>query len=1023
MHDVAAQSRPPLPSRRHRLGRVLGAAVAAMAALTGLGIAAGTVGGGTASAAPLSAVGSAPLIPVGSRRLGAVPADLNEKLIFVLRPRNPAALAAYATEVSEPGSAVFHHFLGKSQFRVLFGPTAADVAGVVRALRSEGLGVGPVTPDGLILPVAAPAGRIEAALHTRIERYRLPSGRIASANVSAPMIPSSLVRSVQAVIGLSDLTLPQSAAVSLHNVRTVPSSTTRSSRTPASAGPKACSAATSVAAGVNAHTPAQLATAYGLNGLYAKGDLGKGVSVALFELEPYAPADVAEYQQCFGTHASVTNVSVDGGVSPGYGSGESALDIEDVIGVAPQAKILVYEAPNTWAALVDNLDRIATADRAQVVSSSWGACEVQLPTGQAASENTVFEEMALEGQTFFGITGDEGSIGCLPNGFGSIDVPFGYGSPTGLALNQTSQTLYTTLASDGEVEVVNAGSGAFMADVTVGTNPTAIGLDSIRQEAYVANTGGASVSAFSTSSCNAAKVTGCSAPVKTIPVGTDPTSVAVDPVTATVYVANAGSPGTVSVISEATGTVVATVTLGGSPAGVAVDTTDNRIFVTNSSKDTVSAIAGATCDAAVHTCSAPTISKTGTDPVGVAYEPANGEVYVADDDASGALSVFAGATLKLVATVVVGEYPVAVALSPSGKQILAAGKAGGYYAGDGAISVVNAATNKLSTYLDAASSPSSVVSDASTNTVWAVDPTAAQQTLVYVPLYPNVWDPGTQPFVTSVGGTELTAVAPAPVETAWNETLNALTGVPEGSGGGGLSQDWKMPSWQKGKGVLNPYSSGKPCHAASGYCREAPDVSAAADWMHGYIIYYDGFWQGYGGTSAAAPFWAAVTALIDARAATSHRLGLLAPALYRLVASGRHDFNDVTSGNNDYSTADNGDYPAAPHYDLATGLGSPIVGGLTTDLLPAFPPAITPKALPPGKAGKHYSAQLHQSGATGTIVWKLTGKLPSGIKFSKTGLLSGTPKYSGKWHLTVSVHGSGLLAVTTKHAFTLTVAK
>ena len=53
-----------------------------------------------------------------------------------------------------------------------------------------------------------------------------------------------------------------------------------------------------------------------------------------------------------------------------------------------------------------------------------------------------------------------------------------------------------------------------------------------------------------------------------------------------------------------------------------------------------------------------------------------------------------------------------------------------------------------------------MVSDASTNTVWAVDPTAAQQTLIYVPLYPNVWDPGTQPFVTSVGGTELTAVAP-----------------------------------------------------------------------------------------------------------------------------------------------------------------------------------------------------------------------------------------------------------------------
>ena len=198
-------------------------------------------------------------------------------------------------------------------------------------------------------------------------------------------------------------------------------------------------------------------------------------------------------------------------ISPGYGSGESALDIEDVIGVAPQAKILVYEAPSTWVP-VDNLDRIATDDRAQVVSSSWGACEAQLPSGEAASENTVFEQMAFRDRLSSASPVTRARRAAFPTDSAASTSPSDTDRPTGLALNQTSQTLYTTLASDGKVEVVNATtSGPSMAaDVTVGYDPTAV--------AWTAHPGGirgqqgdGTVSVFSTSSCNAAKVLGCTA--------------------------------------------------------------------------------------------------------------------------------------------------------------------------------------------------------------------------------------------------------------------------------------------------------------------------------------------------------------------------------------------------------------------------------------------------------------------------------------------------------------------------------
>jgi kumamolisin len=59
-------------------------------------------------------------------------------------------------------------------------------------------------------------------------------------------------------------------------------------------------------------------------------------------------------------------------------------------------------------------------------------------------------------------------------------------------------------------------------------------------------------------------------------------------------------------------------------------------------------------------------------------------------------------------------------------------------------------------------------------------------------------------------------------ETVWNG------GLPGGAGGGGISQYWKIPSWQSGPGVKNAYWNGM---------RELPDVSLDADPATGYPIY------------------------------------------------------------------------------------------------------------------------------------------------------------------------------------------
>ena len=106
-----------------------------------------------------------------------------------------------------------------------------------------------------------------------------------------------------------------------------------------------------------------------------------------------------------------------------------------------------------------------------------------------------------------------------------------------------------------------------------------------------------------------------------------------------------------------------------------------------------------------------------------------------------------------------------------------------------------------------------------------------------------------------------------------------------------------MPSWQSGPGVINSDSSGTPCGATSGYCREVPDVSASADWTaHPYVIFYSGQWTTNGGTSAATPLWAAMLADIESETFARPRMGFLNPVLYLMAAAGGSAFNDITFG-------------------------------------------------------------------------------------------------------------------------------
>jgi kumamolisin len=133
-------------------------------------------------------------------------------------------------------------------------------------------------------------------------------------------------------------------------------------------------------------------------------------------------------------------------------------------------------------------------------------------------------------------------------------------------------------------------------------------------------------------------------------------------------------------------------------------------------------------------------------------------------------------------------------------------------------------------------------------------------------------------------------------ETAWSDS------------GGGVSDVFALPTWQGAAHVP------APSNPSGG--RGIPDVCADADPNSGYQILVDGQSVIVGGTSAVAPLWAGLIALMNQQLGTS--VGFINPKLYGLngYPQSPGPLHDITSGSN-------GAYDAGVGWDPVTGLGSP----------------------------------------------------------------------------------------------------
>jgi subtilase family serine protease len=189
--------------------------------------------------------------------------------------------------------------------------------------------------------------------------------------------------------------------------------------------------------------------------------------------------------------------------------------------------------------------------------------------------------------------------------------------------------------------------------------------------------------------------------------------------------------------------------------------------------------------------------------------------------------------------------------------------------------------------------------------------------------YPQnpVMPPVDDPLVTSVGGTSLSTAVPRGAWSAESTWSWFSTSSGTNASGGGISPNFAIPSWQEGISMA--------ANQGSTDSRNIPDVAMVAD--HIFIYANNGVGQQVGGTSAAAPLWAGLMALINQQNANvgNPPQGYFNPGLYALARGTNYAacFHDVTTGNNTNLVSSNAFF-AATGYDLCTGWGTPMGSNL-----------------------------------------------------------------------------------------------
>jgi subtilase family serine protease len=318
-------------------------------------------------------------------------------------PEQELAVEQLIASQQDPSSLNYHRWLTAEEFGSSFGPAQEDIDAVTGWLKSQGFRVDSVYPNGLLVDFSGTAGQVRTAFHTEIHRLNV-NGIEHIANMSDPMIPEALAPVVAGV-------------VSLHDFRPHTLSKPRADYTFSMDG-----------ATYQAVTPADLATIYNLNPVFASQITGQGQTIALIEdSDLYSTTDWNTFRSTFGLSGYAGSLATvhpapPSGVNncrdPGANSadGEVALDAEWASAAAPSAAIQVAACADTsitFGGLIAIQNMLnAKAGPPAIMSISYGECEAENGASANAAFNSAFQQAVAEGVSVFVAAGDEGAASC-----------------------------------------------------------------------------------------------------------------------------------------------------------------------------------------------------------------------------------------------------------------------------------------------------------------------------------------------------------------------------------------------------------------------------------------------------------------------------------------------------------------------------------------------------------------------------------------------------------------------------------
>ena len=268
------------------------------------------------------------------------------------------------------------------------------------------------------------------------------------------------------------------------------------------------------------------------------------------------------------------------------------------------------------------------------------------------------------------------------------------------------------------------------ATVTAGTNPNSVAVNPVTNTIYVANGG----------SQNVTVIDGATNATSTVSAGKGANAIAVNTLTNKIYVANQGA-GSVTVIDGATNNTTS-VTVGSNPYCLAVNPVTNKIYVANYNSNNVTVIDGAT--------NATTTVAAGTGPTALALNPVTNQIYVANV-ASNNITVIDGASNNTT-TIGSGTTRSAVAVNPVTNLIYVSNE-------NSTVSVIDGSTNSITTNVGVGSNTDSIVVNPVTNKIYVIN--AGNQNV-------SVIDGATNTVTATVG------VGINPIAIAVNPTTNTI---------------------------------------------------------------------------------------------------------------------------------------------------------------------------------------------------------------------------------------------------------